>query len=200
MPDTSVYNNIGHNSLWQDSILKLVTKAQDGQEQAATELYNLFFDKIFRFIYYRVGHKETGEDLTEEVFTKAFTSLANLKEPNAFEGWLYQIARNKVIDYYRSKKIVIALDEIENTLEYETNIIDTVNLEFQQKLIVKVLKQLPSDQQKVIKLKFFEDLTNAEIAQLLEKPEGAVRVIQHRAINKLKNLLAAVTDDEKNID
>ena len=46
MPDTSVYNNIGHNPLWQDSILKLVTKAKDGQEQAATELYNLFFDKI----------------------------------------------------------------------------------------------------------------------------------------------------------
>ena len=107
---------------------------------------------------------------------------------------MYTIARNKVIDYYRSKKALVPIEEVENTLEYETNIIDIVNLDFQHKAIIKSLKELPSDQQLVIKLKFFEDLTNSEIAALLGKEEGAIRVIQHRAITKLKSIINSQSD------
>jgi RNA polymerase sigma-70 factor (ECF subfamily) len=130
--------------------------------------------------FYRVSAKEIAEDLTEDVFLKAFTKIASLKEDVTFAGWLYQIARNKVIDHYREKKIVVALDEVENTLEYESNIIDVVNLEQQQKVLLKFMKELTSEQQVVLKLKFFEDLDNAEIADAIGKNEGAVRVIQHR--------------------
>ena len=102
---------------------------------------------------------------------------------------MYQIARNQVIDYYREKKTIIALDEVENTLEYETNVIDVVNLQQEQIVLLKLIKELPSDQQLVLKLKFFEDLTNTEIAEALNKSEGAIRVIQHRGITKLQELL-----------
>src|SRR5439155_1094079 len=103
--------------------------------------------------------------------------------------WLYQIARNLVIDYYRQKKTVVALEDIENTLEYETNIVDVVNLDQQQKILLTLLKELGSDQQIIIKLKFFEGLENDEIAEMLNKTEGAIRVIQHRAITRLQELL-----------
>ncbi len=190
MANTPVYTDIKLTSNFavpQDSE-GLVKQAKAGQEAAFTELYDQFFTKIYRFIFYRVGHKETAEDLAEDVFVKAFGSLSSLEDGSAFESWLYTIARNKVIDYYRSKKALVPIEEVENTLEYETNIIDIVNLGFQQKTIIKLLKELTNEQQMVIKLKFFEDFTNGEIAAILGKEEGAIRVIQHRAISKLKTL------------
>jgi RNA polymerase sigma-70 factor (ECF subfamily) len=153
--------------------------------------------KIYRFIYFRVSHKEVAEDLAEEVFIKAFAGLSKLQDTRSFEGWLYQIARNQVIDYYRSKKQTVALDEIENTLEYEENIVDVVNLQQQQKIFLKLLRELAPEQQIVIKLKFLEDLENPEIAALLHKSEGAIRVIQHRAITKLKELLSHLTSPDE---
>src|SRR4051812_8446702 len=98
---------------------QLLKQAQAGSDQALTSLYNHYFERVYRFVYYRVSHKETAEDLTEDVFVKIFGKLKTLEQVAAFEGWLFQIARNRVIDYYRSKKQVVPLEEIENTLEYE---------------------------------------------------------------------------------
>lgn len=185
------------NEIPKDRLEETLKKAQAGSDQALTDLYNAYFERIYNFIFYRTSHKETAEDLTEDVFVKAFAKLRGLTEPKAFEGWLFQIARNKVIDYYRSKKQVVSLEEIENTLEYETNIVDLVNLQTQQTLFIKLLKELSPEQQQVIKLKFLEDIDNDAIAQMLNKTEGAIRVIQHRAISKLKELIDSVSNREK---
>jgi len=194
----SVFNissgNIGEN---RDALAPLLAKAKAGEEAAFGEIYNLYFKKIYQFIYYRVGHKEAAEDLAEEVFLKAFAKITSILEPDSFVGWLYQIARNIVIDYYRQKKTVVALEDVENTLEYETNVIDIVNLESQQKILLKLLKELGAEQQVVLKLKFFEDLSNSEIAELLHKNEGAIRVIQHRAIAKLQELIKKLGKNEE---
>jgi RNA polymerase sigma-70 factor (ECF subfamily) len=179
----------GNTGINADVLADLLAKAKGGSEAAFGEIYTLYFKKIYRFIFFRVGNKETAEDLSEEVFLKAYGKISSVSENKAFEGWLYQIARNLVIDYYRQKKVTASLDEIENTLEYETNVIDVVNLEQQQKIMLKLIKELAAEQQVVIKLKFFEDLDNAEIAELLHKSEGAIRVIQHRAITKLQELI-----------
>jgi RNA polymerase sigma-70 factor (ECF subfamily) len=180
----------------RDALAPILAKARAGNEAAFGEIYNLYFKKIYQFIYYRVGHKEVAEDLAEEVFLKAFAKISSVLDDNSFVGWLYQIARNIVIDYYRQKKNVVALEDVENTLEYETNVIDIVNLESQQKVLLKLLKELGAEQQIVLKLKFFEDLTNSEIAEMLHKNEGAVRVIQHRAIVKLQELLKKLKGNE----
>lgn len=172
----------------------LLGKAKNRDETALTEIYGLFFRKIYNFIYFRVSHKETAEDLAEEVFVKAFAKLSSVKDDKSFEGWLYSIARNLVIDYYRQKKTTVALEDVENTLEYETNVVDVVNLDQQQKQLLKVLKGLGAEQQVVIKLKFFEDLSNSEIAELLHKNEGAIRVTIHRALSKMQELIKAELD------
>ncbi len=178
--------DLGEN---RDILASLISKAKKGEEAAFAQIYELYFKKIYRFIYYRVGHKEVAEDFAEEVFLKAFGKIASQNQSESFEGWLYQIARNLVIDYYRSKKVTVALDEIENTLEYETNVVDVVSLEHDQKILLRLIKQLAPEQQVVIKLKFFEDLDNQEIAELLHKSQGAIRVIQHRAVAKLQELM-----------
>jgi RNA polymerase sigma-70 factor (ECF subfamily) len=174
---------------------RILLQAQAGKDDALAQLYNHYFERIYRFIFYRVSHKETAEDLTEEVFVKLFRNLKTLEQPAAFEGWLFQIARNQVIDYYRSKKQTVALEEIENTLEYETNIVDIVNLKTEQMVFIKLLKELTPEQQQVIKLKFLEDIDNSVIAKIMKKTEGAIRVIQHRAIAKLKELIEGISKD-----
>jgi RNA polymerase sigma-70 factor, ECF subfamily len=193
MPNGLVYNNTSFQP--QDRLMQLIASARAGSEQAFTELYDLYFEKIYRFIFFRVGHKEVAEDLTEDTFIKVFRSLPSLNQESSFESWLYQIARNKVIDYYRSKRQVVPLEEVENTLEYETNVIDIVNLENQQKIFIKLLKELTSEQQTVIKLKFLENLDNDKIAAIMNKNEGAIRVIQHRAITKLKDLISRLNQE-----
>lgn len=172
-----------------DFLSELINQAKRGQNGAFGQIYDLYFKKIYRFIYFRVGHKETAEDLTEDVFIKVHDKIFSVNKPETFTAWLYQIARNKVVDYYRDKKITVGLDEVENTLEYETNIIDVVNLTQQQQTLLKILKDLTAEQQTVVKLKFFEDLSNQEIARILNKNEGSIRVIQHRAITKLQELI-----------
>lgn len=167
----------------------LVRKASRGDEKAFSELYELYFEKIYRFVFFRVNHREAAQDLTSETFMKAWGRLAEIEAARAFTAWLYQIARNLVIDYYRTRKQDVDLNTLENTLQYEDNIVQKANLSFDQKNFLLALKKLTADQQLVIKLKFLDELDNNEIAALLYKSEGAVRVIQHRAINELKRIL-----------
>ncbi len=192
MNDTAHSNNINPEAL--KDLEQILRQAQAGSEAALTQIYNAYFERIYRFVFYRVSHKETAEDLTEDIFVKLFKKLKNLEQLGAFEGWLFQIARNQVIDYYRRKKQLVPLEEIENTLEYETNLVDTVNLKTEQTVFIKLLKELTPEQQQVIKLKFLEDIDNDIIAEMMNKTEGAIRVIQHRAIAKLKELIDEVAE------
>ncbi len=168
---------------------KLIRQALDGNRTAFGEIYDLYAERVYRFIFYRVNHHETAEDLVAEVFVRVWTKLSGIRGPEAFPGWLFQIARNLVIDHYRTRKPQVDLSELENVLEYEDNFIDKTNLGFEQKEFLKALKKLSQDQQIVIKFKFIDELTNQEIAEILNKSEGAIRVIQHRAITELKKLL-----------
>ncbi len=172
-----------------DPLISLIDRAKSGDQAAFSDLYNQFFKKIYRFIFFRVSHKEVAEDLAEDVFVRAYKKMSSVKQADSFEGWLYQIARNRIIDHYREKKITVSLDEMENTLEYNSNIVDLVNLQHDQAILLKLLKELTGEQQSVIKMKFLEELDNNEIALSLGKTEGAIRVIQHRAIIKLQSLM-----------
>ncbi|MCL5774930.1 MAG: sigma-70 family RNA polymerase sigma factor [Patescibacteria group bacterium] len=188
MESSFVY--ISEDRSYKESLFleNLLNKAKKGETAAFGELYNFFFKKIYTFIYYRVSHKETAEDLAEEVFLKAYAKLNSIKEAGSLEAWLYKIARNLVIDYYRGKKERVELSEVENTLTYEDTVIDLLNLNHQQQILNKLLKALPQDQQQIMRLKFFEGLENSVIAELTGKTEGAIRVIQFRAITKLREL------------
>src|SRR3990167_1786834 len=173
-----------------DSELKqFLERAQNGDSAAFSRLYDEFAEKLYRFIFFRVGHKEVAEDVLSDTFVKAWQKLKQINSPAALSGWLYQIARNNIIDYYRIKKDFVPIEEVAEFLEDAVNPIDTVNLNLDQAKIFELLIHLPPEQRLVIQYKFFEDLTNEEIAYVLGKTEGAVRVIQHRALIKLKELV-----------
>jgi RNA polymerase sigma-70 factor (ECF subfamily) len=179
----------------ENQLAELLSRAQQGDSEAFTALYNLYFDRIYRFIFYRTNHQETAEDLAEDVFVKAYKSLPTLKELQTFESWLYQIARNLVIDHYRSRKQTIDLAEVENSAHFDDTIVDQLNLEAEQKIFLTLLSELPAEQQQVIRYKFLEELENDTIAGLMQKSEGAIRVIQHRAITRLKELAETYLED-----
>ncbi|MEJ0021924.1 MAG: RNA polymerase sigma factor [Candidatus Doudnabacteria bacterium] len=173
----------------EEELKNWLQKAQSGDQDAFGRIYDHFADKIYRFIYFRVGHKEVAEDVLSDTFVKSWEKINQINSPGALSGWLYQIAKNNIIDYYRLKKELIALSEVEEFLVDEASSVDSVNLSFQQNKILNVLNQLPQDQQQIIKYRFFEDLSNEEISYIMGKTEGSVRVLQHRAIAKLKELL-----------
>jgi RNA polymerase sigma-70 factor (ECF subfamily) len=173
----------------EEELKKNLKLAQNGNSSAFAEIYDYFSEKIYRFIYFRVGHKEVAEDILADTFVKAWQKINQINSPLALSAWLYQIARNNIIDYYRVRKETVSLDEVSDSLEDLVNPADIVNSGLQQKKILTVLHQLTGEQQQVIKYKFFEDLSNDEIAFILNKTEGAIRVIQHRAIMRLKDLL-----------
>lgn len=173
----------------EEELKNWLQKAQSGDQEAFGRIYDHFADKIYRFIYFRVGHKEVAEDVLSDTFVKSWEKINQINSPSALSGWMYQIAKNNIIDYYRVKKELVALSEVEEFLEDEANPVDSANLSFQQDRILNVLSLLPQDQQQVIKYRFFEDLSNEEIAYVMSKTEGAVRVLQHRAILRLKEIL-----------
>ena len=173
----------------QELLQILVQKARQGEENAFGQIYDLYFEKVYRFVFYRVNHRETAEDLVAEAFIRVWKKLPEMKDSAAFTGWVFQIARNLVIDHYRARRETIDLELLENVIAYQDNILDHVNFGFDEKIFLQALRELGEEQQMVIKLKFLDELTNGEIAKIMEKTEGAIRVIQHRAIADLKKLL-----------
>lgn len=166
-------------------------QAQKGDPEALGQIYDEFFESIFRFVFFRTNHKETAEDLTEEIFIKAFKSLTSLDGgPEKLRAWLFQIARNAVIDHYRSKKIVVDLDLLEQEVSYTSSIVDELQLQTEQQQLIQAVRELPPDQAQVIQLRFLEELEIKEIASQLGRTEGNIRIIQFRALKRLRSLLS----------
>ena len=166
-----------------------VIAASQGDAHAFEALYQEFFPKISRFVVYRVSDVENAEDLVSDIFVKAWESLQNGVVIGSFQNWIFTVARNRVIDFYRTSKTTADLFELENQLHYTDRIIETIDLDLALQDFLRILPRLSPDQQQVIRLKFFEDLDNDEIAAIMEKTEGTIRVIQHRALNPIKSEL-----------
>jgi len=172
---------------------KWLKEARKGDKESFGLLYEKYGQQIFRFIYWQVSNKEQAEDLNQEVFLKAWKNIEKYQERNCpFSSWLYRIARNTVIDFYRTQKKVYPIeDEIffsggDDLRENPKKIAET-KIEIER--VKKVLNSLPNNQREIIILKFIEGFSNKEIAKILKKSEGAIRILQYRAIKNLKKIL-----------
>lgn len=166
----------------------LLKEAKLGDKEAFGKLYQLYMEKLYRFVFFRVGQKkEVAEDIVSEVFMKAWEKLDQFKE-GSFQAWLYMITRNKVVDYYRSSVPQSELTEqIEGSHNVEEKVLQTLEIE----RIKQAITKLTPEQQELIILKFIEDMDNQEIGQILEKKEDAIRSMQYRAIKELRVILLA---------
>ena len=178
---------------------KLISKAKEGKEEAFGQLYDKYMPAIYRFVFLKVGaQKAQAEDICHEVFMNAWQNIKNFRfQGYPFSSWLYRIASNAVIDYYRTRKVNIDIDSVPEETVVATNVSlnDNFDDQLDLQMIKLCLKKLEPSYQDVLIMKFVEELSNKEIAAALEKSEGAVRVVQHRAIKQLKKYL---TDERSN--
>lgn len=173
-----------------DDEKNLITAAIKGEKEAFGRLYDHYQPKIYRFIYLKVSHREEAEDLTHQVFLSAWEKIDGFKIKTAasFSGWVYSIARNKVIDYYRTKKTAFDIEEIQLPDESPSNE-NKFDLASEIKKVRLALAELKPIEQDVVIMRFVEELSPKEAAVLLGKSEVFIRVIQHRALKNLRKIL-----------
>jgi RNA polymerase sigma-70 factor (ECF subfamily) len=171
----------------------LVRRSADGDTEAFGELYIIYLDQIYRYVYYQLNDRMTAEDITEEVFIKAWKAVKSCKgREQTFLPWLYRIARNQVIDNLRSRR---KSQPIEATVVDDD---DNAEQELEKKLesqkLLKMVACLPEQQRQVIILKFIEELDNHEIGQVMGRSQGTIRITQMRALTTLIRLYRAEED------
>jgi RNA polymerase sigma-70 factor (ECF subfamily) len=173
----------------------LIKKAKGGDSEAFGDLYERYAESVFRFIYSQTTNRFDAEDITGDVFLRAWQSLSNYEERGfPFSAYLFRIARNVMIDRSRKRKPISELpeDELmagESTLELEPSTILAEKLKHTE--IVNTLEELREDYRTVLILRFFNDLTTEETSDVMGRSAGAVRVLQHRALSALRTLLPA---------
>lgn len=169
----------------------LIKEAVDGSSESFGKLYDLYQPKIYRFIFLKVSHREEAEDLTHQVFLSAWQNIKGFKIKSfPFSSWLYKIAKNKVIDHYRLKKSTLSFDSVDENIFADYNLPEfAVDRSFELEKIKKAMSEITEEQQDVLIMRFVEDLPLKEVALALDKSIGAVKLIQFRAVNKLKKIL-----------
>ena len=168
----------------------LVQRAIGHDAEAFGKLYDMHVDKVYRHIYYRVGNEADAEDLTQQVFLKAWQAIGRYKKmASPFVAWLMTISHNLVVDFYRTKKDKAYLEAEVLANGSASSPERATEASFEQQRLRRAILQLGGDEQQVVILRFMEGFEFAEIASLLKKKEGNVRVILHRALVKLRNIL-----------
>ncbi len=168
---------------------KLVTAARRGDAQSFGKLYDRYVSPIYRFVLLRVGNRAQAEDLTQEVFTKAWRSIRTYKKRKhiPFKSWLYRIANNTVIDYYRTERDHADVESAE-VVEYVTTEFSETAVDDKARIaaVYEALQYLTDVERQVITMRFIEELSVREVALVLGKREGTVRVMQYRGLKKLR--------------
>ncbi len=161
-----------------------------------SDLYNEYFPKVFAYVYGRVQDKEVSLDIVSDVFEKAFIKKKSLRSPDSFGSWLFTIARNEVSSHWRKEKPAARAAQeaaFENDLHHQPRGPEETLLHRERLDALSLLvRALPQREQEIIALKFDAELTNREIAQVLNTSEVNVRVTIFRALRKLRDRMQAI--------
>jgi RNA polymerase sigma-70 factor, ECF subfamily len=173
---------------------KLVTRAIQGNKEAFGDLYEMYLNPIFRYIYYRVHNNADAEDLTETVFLKAWEALPAYQISEApFKAWLYRIAHNVIIDQYRLFRYESSLESQPFLYDDELGPEEKATSQENNERLFEAFSQLEPAYQEVLSLRFISGLSHAETGSVMARSAGAVRVLQHRALHALRNCLEKQT-------
>lgn len=173
--------------------LDLVQRARQGDHQAFAQLYEAHFDKIYRYVVVKIRNQTEAEDMTQQVFIKAYESIGSYQTQGVpFTAWLFRIAHNQMVDYVRkaSRQPTTWLDEtlpIPDGSDLEGDVETKIEME----KVALASNKLTKAQREVISLRFAGGLSIAEAAKTMRKSEGAIKALQHSAILALRKTLLA---------
>ena len=173
-------------------IRELVERAQAGDREALEELYLMHFDRIYSYLHVSVGNRHDAEDLTTQTFLKMLEKIGTFKWQSApFSAWLFRIAHNLAMDHFRARRRWQPEEEVpEPPGEEEPSAELTAMQTIGRESMLKLIDHLSPEQQQVLTLKFVFNLPNAEVAAILDKTEGAIKSLQHRALVSLQKQIA----------
>lgn len=169
----------------------IARRLQKREPEAWSAVYEEYFPRVYRYIALRVSNRTEAEDLAEQAFLKALESIGSFRWRGVpFPAWLFRIARNLVIDYWRTakSKTSLPLDESLVSDDVDPETIAERNLDIKQ--VFQAMGQLTQSQRDVMELRFFGGLSVNEVAKVLGKSEGAVKVMQHSALAALRKRLS----------
>lgn len=168
---------------------QIIKKVKGGDAEAFGILYDQYAEIIFRYVYSHLENRLDAEDLTEEIFLRAWRALPKYDERGLpFTAFLFRIARNSLIDHYRQRKPVQSLDDIE-IQAHEAGPEEAVDTRIENNDLRQRMAELREDYRNVLVFRFLSGLSPEETAQVMQRSVGAVRVLQHRALSALKDLL-----------
>ena len=174
-----------------DELARLVERGKQGNREALEELYLIHFDRIYSYLHMSVGNRHDAEDLTTQVFVKMLESIGKFRWRSApFSAWLFRIAHNLAMDHFRANKRWQPEEEVPEPDPGDGSAAEEEALEaIGRQSMLELIEKLSHEQQQVLTLKFVFNFSNAEAATILDKTEGAIKSLQHRALASLQRQL-----------
>jgi RNA polymerase sigma-70 factor, ECF subfamily len=169
---------------------QLVAQAKAGEASAISELYDRYAASLLRYLLARVYEAELAQDLTQEVFIRVIKGIGKFeyRDEKSFLGWLYAIATNVVMTHHRRRRLVSTpLDDQDERFMEDSQ--SETRRAFDRIMLQQAMDELTEDQQQVLAMRFFADMPNSEIAGILQRSEGAIKAIQHRALQAMQRIL-----------
>lgn len=174
----------------QETLRALLQRALHGDRNAYGQFYEHLLDRVFRYVFYRVGHQQDAEDLVEDVFVKAWEALHRTRVvPDNPEAWIYRIAHNAVIDYHRTRKAHASIESLHGVKSRDTSPEERAIVALEAQRLADLLARLPPVYQQVLTCRFVQGMSHREVAEVLGTTENHARVLQHRALKRLRELM-----------
>lgn len=165
-----------------------IIKAAREDPKAFGELYKLYVEAVFRYLYSRIGNVHEAEDITAQTFLVAFESFDRFREDRHFASWLFTIARNKAMDHFRQRKNLSSMDEAAN-ISVENDPLSSVIQVEQMAALSKLIQALPEEDRELLRLRFLAAMSFPEIAHFLHRNEGTVKKSVYRLLARLHSQL-----------
>lgn len=179
----------------QPNEASLIRSARSGDAAAFGRLYDAAVERIYRYIFFRVTDVETAQDLTSEVFLKAWQNLRRYRPGGPFVAWLYTIARNTVIDHYRTRRPSVSLDQ--TVIKQDAGLDEELDLQYDVETLQEAMRHLTEEQREVLTLRFIAELDTPAISRQMRKSEGAIRALQMRALQALARVMGTGEGQEE---
>lgn len=171
---------------------ELALRASQRDAEAFACLYDFYVDRIYKYVYYKVGNVAEAEDLTAQVFLKAWEAIGDYEWRDLpFSAWLFRIARNLVVDYHRAQREMMPIEQPEGRpplviQDKEVGPEQALEENMIARRLREAIAQLTEEQQEVIILRFLEGYSSAEVARIMGKRSGAIRGLQFRGLSTLR--------------
>ena len=168
----------------------LIKHAQKGDEKAFANLYGCYHQRIYRYVFSRVGDQANAEELTSQTFLAVLEGMTNYRHKGKFSAWIFSIARNKVMDFYRlQKKMGQSIDEDFIAIEVNPQMINQIVAKERMEALADLIQQLPKDRKELLRLRFVAGMTYKEIAEIAGRRTAAVKKSIYRLLDDLKQSL-----------